>query len=292
MVLSKKLKKAVGMIVMTGLLSLQVNAATAKVKADALNLRQQPSTTSKVVGVAYNGETLEVVDNNGEWATVKFKDSTAYVSQKYITIEEGATSQQKVYVTASLLNIRSGAGTGYSIAGQASYGAELNLLEKTNGTWYKVSYNGVTGYVSSDYVRSERIVGNTTSRSGLRDNLVDNDAVIAFAKKYLGLPYVYGGSTPAGFDCSGFVQYVYSNFGVRLSRSTYTQVNEGVAVSKENLRMGDLVFFGSASNVNHVGIYISDGNFIHSSHTGDVVKISSLYSSYYTRNYYTARRVR
>ncbi len=295
MVLGTNLKKAVSMIVMTGLLSLQANAATATVKADALNIRQQPSTTSSVVGVAYNGEKLELLDNNGEWATIKYNNNTAYVSQQYITIDGGnskTAAAQNLYVTASTLNIRSGAGTTYSIAGQAPYGAELTLLATVDASWYQISYNGITGYVSSQYVRRERVVGNTTSRSGLRTSSQSNEDLINFAKQFLGLPYVYGGSSPSGFDCSGFVKYVFSNFGVSLSRTTYTQVYEGVWIDKGNLQMGDLVFFGSAGNVNHVGIYISDGNFIHSSNTGDVVKISNLNSGYYLNNYYTARRVR
>ncbi len=291
MVLSTNFKKAVGSIVMTGLLTLQTNAATLTVNTDALNVRQQPSTSSQVIGVVYNGQKLELLDNDGIWATVKYNNNTAYVSQQYILID-GAAAQKKLYVTASNLNIRSGAGTGYSILTKAPYGAELTMIEQTSASWYKISYNGVTGFVSADYVRSERITGNTTSRSGGRTSSQDNAALIEFAKKYLGLPYRYGGSTPAGFDCSGFVQYVFSNFGVRLSRTTYTQVYEGVHIPKANLQMGDLVFFGSSGNVNHVGIYISDGNFIHSSNTGDVVKISSLNTGYYSNNYYTARRVR
>ncbi len=293
MVLGTNLKKAVGIIVMTGLLSLQANAVTVTVKTDALNVRQQPSTSSQILGVVYNGEKLELLDNDGVWATVKYNNNTAYLSQQYISIDGADQNASKaLYVTASNLNVRSGAGTGYQILAQAPYGAELTLLETVDASWYKISYNGVVGFVSSQYVRNERIIGNTTSRSGGRTSSQDNAALIEFAKKYLGLPYRYGGSTPAGFDCSGFVQYVFSNFGVRLSRTTYTQVYEGVQISKANLQMGDLVFFGSAGNVNHVGIYISDGNFIHSSNTGDVVKISNLNTGYYLNNYYTARRVR
>lgn len=287
--MSTKLKKAVATIVMTGLLSLQTSAATATVKANALNVRQAPSTTSAIVGTVYNGEKLNVTATSGEWATILFNNNTAYVSQQYITVEED--TQQLRYVNASVLNIRSGASINHAVVGQASYGAKVTLLEKVNSDWAKVSYNGVIGYVACQYL-SVRATGNTTSRSGTRPSLSDNTSLIEFAKKYVGVPYVYGGSTPAGFDCSGFVQYVFSNFGVKLSRTTYTQVNEGVAISKENLKMGDLVFFGTASNVSHVGIYISDGNFIHASKPGDTVKISSLYSDYYVRNYYTARRVR
>ena len=289
MVLSKNLKKAVGMIVMTGLLSLQVSAATATVKANVLNVRQAPSTASAVLGAVYNGEKIEVTDNNGEWATILFNNNTAYVAQQYITMDE--PTYEKRTVNASLLNIRSGSSLNHAVVGQAPYGVTVDLLEAVDSEWAKISYNGVTGYVARKYL-SLRTTGNTTSRSGTRPSLYDNSSLIEFAKEYIGVPYVYGGTTPAGFDCSGFVQYVFSNFGVKLSRTTYTQVNEGVYVAKENLKMGDLVFFGTASNVSHVGIYISDGNFIHASRPGDTVKINSLYSDYYVRNYYTARRVR
>lgn len=274
---------------MTGLLSLQASAATATVNANALNVRQAPSTSSAVLGTVYNGEKLNVTATDGDWATILFNNNTAYVSQQYITIEESVSQTRSV--NASLLNIRSGASINHTVIGQAPYGATVTLLEKLNSDWAKISYNGITGYVACQYL-SVRAVGNSTSRSGTRPSLSDNTALIDFAKKYLGVPYVYGGSSPSGFDCSGFVQYVFSNFGVKLSRTTYTQVNEGVAVSKENLQAGDLVFFGTASNVSHVGIYISDGNFIHASKPGDTVKINSLYSDYYVRNYYTARRVR
>lgn len=287
--MSTKLRKAVATIVMTGLLSLQASAATATVNANALNVRQAPSTSSAILGTVYNGEKLNVTATDGDWATILFNNNTAYVSQQYITLTESVSQTRSV--NASLLNIRSGASINHTVVGQAPYGATVTLLEKLNSEWAKISYNGITGYVACQYL-SVRAVGNSTSRSGTRPSLSDNTALIEFAKKYLGVPYVYGGSSPSGFDCSGFVQYVFSNFGVKLSRTTYTQVNEGVAVSKENLQTGDLVFFGTASNVSHVGIYISNGNFIHASKPGDTVKINSLYSDYYVRNYYTARRVR
>lgn len=98
------------------------------------------------------------------------------------------------------------------------------------------------------------------------------------AKKYLGTPYVWGGSTPDGFDCSGLVQYVYKQMGYDISRTTYTQINEGKAVSKDNLKVGDLVFFGDGSSPHHVGIYTGNGQYIHAPSTGDIVKISNLNS--------------
>jgi cell wall-associated NlpC family hydrolase len=111
--------------------------------------------------------------------------------------------------------------------------------------------------------------------------------VVGIAMRYLGVPYVWGGSTPRGFDCSGFVSYVFAQIGVSLPHSSYSQFGMGAAVSISQLQPGDLVFFTGAS---HVGIYIGGGQFIHAPHTGDVVKISSL-SGYYSSNFAGGRRI-
>jgi cell wall-associated NlpC family hydrolase len=111
--------------------------------------------------------------------------------------------------------------------------------------------------------------------------------VVGIAMRYLGTPYVWGGASPAGFDCSGFVMYVYSQVGVSLPHSSYAQYGYGSAVSSGDLQPGDLVFF---DGLGHEGIYIGGGQFIHSPHTGDVVKISSI-SGWYASTFVGARRL-
>ena len=111
--------------------------------------------------------------------------------------------------------------------------------------------------------------------------------VVGIAMRYLGVPYVWGGSSPSGFDCSGFVAYVYAQVGVSLPHYTGAQWNVGVPVSRSDLQPGDLVFF---DGLGHVGIYIGGNAFIHAPHTGDVVKISSI-SGWYADTYVGARRV-
>jgi cell wall-associated NlpC family hydrolase len=112
--------------------------------------------------------------------------------------------------------------------------------------------------------------------------------VVGIAMQYLGIPYVYGGSTPAGFDCSGFVMYVYAKIGVSLPHNAAAQYGYGTPVDRSQLEPGDLVFF---NGLGHNGIYIGGGNFIHSPHTGDVVKISSIYDSWYAATWVGARRI-
>jgi cell wall-associated NlpC family hydrolase len=111
--------------------------------------------------------------------------------------------------------------------------------------------------------------------------------VVGVAMQYLGTPYVWGGASPGGFDCSGFVMYVYGQIGVSLPHSSYAQYGYGSPVSQGDLQPGDLVFF---DGLGHVGIYVGGGSFIHAPHTGDVVKISSL-SGWYAATYVGARRL-
>jgi cell wall-associated NlpC family hydrolase len=112
--------------------------------------------------------------------------------------------------------------------------------------------------------------------------------VIGIAMRYLGVPYVWGGESPSGFDCSGFVAYVYGQVGVSLPHYTGAQWAVGVPVSTSDLQPGDLVFF---DGLGHVGLYIGGGEFIHSPHTGDVVRIDSLSDSWYAATYDGARRI-
>jgi peptidoglycan DL-endopeptidase CwlO len=111
--------------------------------------------------------------------------------------------------------------------------------------------------------------------------------VVGVAMQYLGTPYVWGGASPGGFDCSGLVMYAYAQVGVSLPHSSYAQYGMGVPVSYDQLQPGDLVFF---DGLGHVGIYIGGGQFIHAPHTGDVVKISSM-SGWYASSYVGARRI-
>jgi cell wall-associated NlpC family hydrolase len=113
--------------------------------------------------------------------------------------------------------------------------------------------------------------------------------VVGIAMQYLGVPYVWGGASPSGFDCSGFAMYVYAQVGISLPHNAAAQYGSvGVSVSRDDLQAGDLVFF---DGLGHMGIYIGGGQFIHAPHTGDVVKISSLSDSWYASTYVGAKRV-
>ena len=111
--------------------------------------------------------------------------------------------------------------------------------------------------------------------------------VVGIAMQYLGVPYVWGGASPSGFDCSGFVMYVYAQVGVSLPHNAAAQYGYGSPVSRSELAPGDIVFF---DGLGHDGLYIGNGQFVHAPHTGDVVKISNLSDSWYASTYVGARR--
>ena len=173
----------------------------------------------------------------------------------------------------------------------------MNVIGINNG-WYKVQYNGKTGYMRSDLMT---IVGNTSSsggsgNSGSSSTSNQRQKIVDFALQYEGYRYVYGGESLAegGFDCSGFVYYVFkSNFGYSMHRTASTQyAYDGRKISKSELQPGDLVFFSdNGSSVTHVGIYIGNNKIIHASTPSTGVIISDLNSSYYARTYWGAKNV-
>jgi len=137
------------------------------------------------------------------------------------------------------------------------------------------------------------------------DVLINGNDLIAYSDRFLGMNYLWGGTTPAisdatgkyisgGFDCSGFVQYIYKNFGVNLPRTTMDQINKGASISINNLKNGDLVFFKTnpthPNEVSHEGIYIGDNKFIHSPKSGDVIKTSEL-TGYYKETFVVGKRI-
>lgn len=115
-------------------------------------------------------------------------------------------------------------------------------------------------------------------------------SVVAYARNFIGSPYVWGGSGPRVFDCSGFTAYVYRKFGIELPHYTGSQYSMGTKVSKGDLRAGDLIFFNTDGPISHVGMYIGGGEFIHASSGGGRVTISDLGQSYYSSRYAGARR--
>ena len=203
-------------------------------------------------------------------------------------------------VTTAVLNVRSGPGTGNDIVTKLYEGNVAKIIGINNG-WFKVQYGGKTGYVSPDYVTVTAYTGATASAVSTQSASGSTSAatgtrqqIIEYAATLLGCKYVYGGTSPSGFDCSGYTQYVFANYGVSLSHSSKTQYSNAVSIKKSELQVGDLVFFSStagSSTVGHVGIYTGDDQFIHAASPGKGVRYDSLSSDYYSSHYIGSGRV-
>ena len=240
---------------------------------------------------------------------------------------EGQSSTQIKYVNTQTVNVRKEASTNASIVTQININTEVEVLSEESG-WYRVRVNGVEGYVATTLLsdtkqetsrgatefrdttsEQEKSTENDTSgeqaNNKTEDSSSDNrgssdssasssnsntgSAILAFARQYLGYPYVYGGASPSGFDCSGFTTYVYKHFGVSLSRTAAGQASNGRAVKRSELQVGDLVMF--CSPINHVGIYAGNNQIIHAANKTRGVVIDTISSGYYNTNYNCARRI-
>lgn len=119
-------------------------------------------------------------------------------------------------------------------------------------------------------------------------------SIVSIAMRYVGYRYRFGGTTPAGFDCSGFVYYVVNKAGRNISRDMYAQLGSGTRVSSSNLQPGDLLFFSGTykGGLSHAGIYIGNGKFVHAENESTGVTVSELWSAYWAAHYTAAVRVR
>lgn len=158
----------------------------------------------------------------------------------------------------------------------------------TYGNWFGIEWGGETVFVKRAEVEIPYFAELPVARIGT----TLADAIIETAKTYIGTRYQWGGTGPGGFDCSGFMFYIWSKHGFTMNRSSRCQAQQGVFVARSDLERGDLVFFGHGSNITHVGMYIGGGKFIHSSsdRTGGV-RLCSLYASQGGMVFITARRI-
>ena len=230
----------------------------------AVNVRQGAGLNTDVLTTLHNGKNVKVIGKQGEWYKVQVDGITGYIYQEYISINKTVNKDTH---TSSLTN--------KTINNYAS-----SLISKTVN---KDASNSTSKTINKDTSNStnKTINKDTSSSTG-----VTAQQVLAYAYQFEGYPYVWGGSSPStGFDCSGFVQYVYAHFGINLPRTTFEQVNCGTPVSLNNIKPGDLVFeFGSSEGPNHVGIYIGNGQMIDAAGVGQGVTISKLYSVVAVRN--------
>ena len=387
--------KAARVFLLAGLttVALAISSLAAPLPADegtitgsSVRMRSGASTSTSILTVMDKGTVVTVLGKaNDDWYNISYKGMTGCVSADYLKLlpqQESAPAPEATpesapeapepaaelpvavgTITGSSVRMRAGTSTSTSILKVMDKGTVVSVLGKANDNWYSISCNGKTGYVSGDYLKLTegaftaygRIDGDSVyvrsapsgesdtvttlsknaaltittltdgwysvtcvdgSKGYVRGDLVTMDAsarydfiivnptgnaqaVVDLAKQFLGVRYVYGGSGPKNFDCSGFTMYVCKQFGVSLPHSATSQWLSGKGVQIKSIsamQPGDLVFFcdptrSDGKACSHCGIYLGNNQFIHASSSKAKVVISDLSSGYYNRYYVGGLRI-
>lgn len=296
-----------------------------------LRLRSSSSLSGKTLDYAEKDDIVVVIDKVNSWYHVLYNNQEGYMSAQYLQFlsrENVELGYGKV--SGDVVNIRSAPNTNSTIVTRVTPTDKPYIIGINDG-WYKVVVHEKVGYIRSDYLELTEIPYenadsdkeplfirdgkyfkplNTTiltpvapeppeapPKEEIKEDIpVEGlaQSVLNEAVKHLGVPYVWGGKSPnTGFDCSGFVYYVFNTCGYPLSRDMVTQYNTGINISKNDLQPGDLVFFQGTykTGVSHVGIYVGNGQFIHAPSSGKTVSYADLNSAYYVAHWYGACRI-
>ena len=261
-----------------------------------VRMRSGPGTNYSILGTYNNGTKMTITGQSGDWYAVTYGGMTGYVSKQYLSQSGTATNVESMNstpaVTTTAVNMREGPSTAYTSKQVLAAGASVTLTGKS-GQWYRVSYGNDSGFILGTYISTNVSSGNVSAGAPTASSTDAGEKIVATAKNYLGVPYVYGGTSPSGFDCSGFVYYVYKQCGYSISRTATAQNSNGTQVSRGDMQPGDIIIFynGYKSAIGHAGIYIGNNQFIHASSGGGKVMISGLSETYYNTRFYSARRV-
>lgn len=251
-----------------------------------LNIREKPGEDGKLVGKMPKNTACEILDEENGWAHIKSGKVEGYVSMDYLyTGEEAEAKGKEVAVTTATVNtttlkVRGEPSTESIVLTLVPIEEELEVVNLLDG-WAEIMLDDEQAFVSLEYVDVEERLGTAVSMKELQYGQgVSNTRVdlVQFAKKFVGNPYVWGGvSLTKGADCSGFVLSVFKQFGISLPHHSVAQAGYGTKINPSEAQPGDLFFYAKNGKINHVAIYIGNGQVVHASSPRTGIKISNAY---------------
>lgn len=262
------------------------NLGMSVISSGNLNIRQEASTDSEVVGILTNHNACELLEDAGDWYKVTSGKVTGYVSKQYLVIgdEAEAIAEQEIKTVATVntetLNVRAEKSTEAEVLSQVGNSEAFTVNSVADG-WVEISVDDSVGYISQDYVTLAQALptAKTIEQVKYGDGVSDVRAsVVSYALQFVGNRYVWGGtSLEKGVDCSGFTMRILGKYGISLPHSSKAQPSYGTKISASEAKPGDLFFYGSGRSISHVAIYIGNGQIVHASNKRDGIKVSNAY---------------
>jgi len=271
----------------------------ADINATGVRIRSGPGLTYDVLTHVNSGDVVVIIErSSSEWYKVNFHGTVGFISVPLLDrIRDAANFNAAGSISGSSVNMRERPNTSSSVLSTHASGTVMKIIG-INAGWYKVEHGSQTGYVRSDFMNI--LSQNEASSAGIAIDSASSatrslgQQIADYGVSLVGVRYVWAGNSTSGFDCSGFVTYVLKNFGISVTRQSAGMYrNNGTSINKSDLMPGDLVFFSrNGSNVSHVGIYVGDSKYVHSSSSGGVgVIVSSMNTSWASSTYFGAKRV-
>ena len=262
------------------------NLGMSVISSGNLNIRQEASTDSEVIGILTNHNACELLEDAGEWYKVTSGKVTGYVNKQYLVTgdEAEAIAEQEIKTVATVntetLNVRAEKSTEAAVLSQVGNSEAFTVNSVADG-WVEISVDDSVGYISQDYVTLAQALptAKTIEQVKYGDGVSDVRAsVVSYALQFVGNRYVWGGtSLENGIDCSGFTMRILGKYGVSLPHSSKAQPSCGTKISASDAKPGDLFFYGSGSSISHVAIYIGNGQIVHASNKRDGIKVSNAF---------------
>ena len=271
------------------MLTISANANTISkgvVTADALNIRSMPSTEGAKLGLLPTNAGVIILSQHDNWYKIFYNGIDAYVCADYVTIYEANVP----FPTYQPETTQSSAPVATTPAPTPVVSTPAPLVS----TPVTVPATAPTGAAAIAAANSYKVPAATGTIPSYGASQIPGERLVELSKQFIGTPYLYGGMSPAGFDCSGFVKYCYSLMGINVNRVSSDQALNGVEVPVDQMLPGDILCFASAIGsdyIGHTGIYVGNGYFIHSPRTGYNVEIVALDATSYCKRILNVRRI-